>query len=553
VKKKSEKFIQDLILLCGEGKSLANLVQAIASYTQAKSIVEYSESPLYHYQYSSIGKLFSALLDSCEGNPAEFTAKVQLFIKSYDSFVEILRLQLDGTSVFKPHSPTHEGRQRVYRPNQTQSGNKPVEIGYNLSCLNLGFAPKISIPWSMERVSSNQTPVQTGVSQVQRFCQAEPNRLKVVTADSSYGTAEYLGSLHDCANLITITRFKNRTVYEKAAAFPTGGARRVYGNAFALRKPDQSTHYKHPKTGTLVAASTSIFEKKPTESMEYYTQSAQKRLFLVQLTRYEDFLIRSKNGINMKKKPFDLVIVEYWDVQTQTPVFQKPIYLAVCGNRKAEMGLRAVYEQHYFHRYDIEINNRFMKHQLLIDKFQTPIQAHFDLWLVVIQLVEWLLFLASDELSPQPKKWQKAADSTRIESSNRSKTESPTEEPRTDSILSNQDLIPILEPTIQSEPAVPKAVPFLEIQPVEPPPLEKEPPRLSLPKTRKAAQTLFGTFDQTNLKPQPSKKGKGRKLGTRFPPKPTFKPLKKTSKTKSKQKQEGNSDPKLTQKEPNSS
>jgi hypothetical protein len=375
----------------------------------------------------------------------------------------------------------------------------------------------------------------------------------VVTPDSSYGTAEYLGSLHDCADLRTITRFKNRTVYEKAAAFPTGGARRVYGNAFALRKPDQSTHYKHPKTGALVAASTSIFEKKPTESVEYYTQSAQKRLFLVQLTRYEDVLIRSKNGMNMKKKPFDLVIVEYWDVQTQTPVFQKPIYLAVCGSRKAEMGLRSVYEQHYFHRYDIEINNRFMKHQLLIDKFQTPIQAHFDLWLVVIQLVEWLLFLASDELSPQPKKWQKAADSTRIEPRNLPKTESRTAEPCTDSILSNQDIIPILETTIQSEIKYPKAVPFLEIQPVEPPPLEKEPPRLSLPKTRKAAQTLFGTFDQTNLKPQTSQKGKGRKLGTRFPPKQTFKPIKKTSKTKPKQKQKGNSDPKLSKKEPNSS
>ena len=34
------------------GKSLANLVMAIASYTDAKSTVEHSLSPLYNYQYS---------------------------------------------------------------------------------------------------------------------------------------------------------------------------------------------------------------------------------------------------------------------------------------------------------------------------------------------------------------------------------------------------------------------------------------------------------------------------------------------------------------------
>jgi hypothetical protein len=51
-------------------------------------------------------------------------------------------------------------------------------------------------------------------------------------------------------------------------------------------------------------------------------------------------------------------------------------------------------------------NNRFIKHQLLLDKFQTCIQSHFDLWLSFIQLAEWLLFIASDEIQNRPKKWQ---------------------------------------------------------------------------------------------------------------------------------------------------
>jgi hypothetical protein len=368
-----------------------------------------------------------------------------------------------------------------------------------------------------------------------------------VTADSSYGTAEYLCPLHDCLNLVTITRFKNRKVYEKATRAPTGGAPAVYGNAFALRKPNQTTHYKHPKTGALVAAQPSIFDKEPTDRTEYYTQSAQKRVFLIQITRYPDVLIRSKKGQNMKKKPFDLVIVEYWDAQTRTPLFQKPLYLAVCGARKDELLLRDVYSQHYFHRYDIEINNRFMKHQLLIDKFQTPIQAHFDLWLVIIQLAEWLLFLAADELTPQPKKWQKSADSKRMEPI----LEAPEGIKEASASVDAGSIKPTIVTGI-SEPLEMETLPILPVlqsQGSEPNRFEPKPPRLSLPQARKAAQSLFGTFDQTNLLPQTSQKGKGRKFGTRFTPKPTFKPVKKTPKPKKK----GNSAPNLRKKQPNSS
>jgi hypothetical protein len=521
---------------------------AVASDTRAKSIVEYSESPFYHYQYSSIGKLFSSLLESFEGHPAEFAAKVQLFIKEYRPFVEILRFQLDTTPIFKPHSPTHEGRQIVYRPNQTISGNKPIEIGYNLSCLNVGFFPKISIPCSMERVGLESTAVRTGVRQVQSFDQSENTSvLRVVTADSSYGTAEYLCPLHDCPHLVTITRLKNRKVYEKALAAPTGGTPKIYGNAFALRKPNQSVSYKHPKTGELVPAQPSIFEKKATDQTEYTVESRQKKLFLVRITRHRDLLIRSKNGHNMKKKPFDLVIVDYLDAQSLVPLFQKPIYLAVCGNRKGAILLHDVYQQHYFHRYDIEINNRFMKHQLLIDKFQTPIQAHFDLWLLIIQLAEWLLFLAADELTPQPKKWQRSADL---------KNREPIVEGSPPDSNGEKSIGPRIPASLETQSA--PIWSLLESKPIEPVPsdpklFEKKQERLSLPQARKAAQTLFATFDQTNLLPQTSNKGKGRKLGTRFTPKPTFKPVKKTPKTKKKENQEGHLTPKLRQKQENSS
>lgn len=42
-------------------KALANLIMGLASQTNAKSVVDISESPCYHYQYSSISKIITAL------------------------------------------------------------------------------------------------------------------------------------------------------------------------------------------------------------------------------------------------------------------------------------------------------------------------------------------------------------------------------------------------------------------------------------------------------------------------------------------------------------
>ena len=117
--------------------------------------------------------------------------------------------------------------------------------------------------------------------------------------------------------------------------------------------------------------------------------------------------MRSQNGNNMKHKVFDVVVVDYLDTQTLKPIHQKPIYLAVCGKKKNDITLLDAYKEHYGHRYDIEPNNRFMKHQLGLERFQTPIQEHFDLFLPIIQLVEWLLLLASSEVKSSPQKWQK--------------------------------------------------------------------------------------------------------------------------------------------------
>lgn len=474
MKNLSEKYVQALINWFPYGKTLANLVMAVASYTSAKSVIEYSESPVYHYEHSSIGKLFERLLESFDGKPERFALQVQEFTRFYGPAVVVMQTQLDTTPVFKPHSVTHPDRMAVHRPNETIYGNKPVEIGYNLSCLNQGLNLKWSIPVLMERVATRETGVQVGIRQLQTLLQTTDSTVLVVnTADRSYSTPEFMASLHESTPLVNVIRLSNRTVWSQDAQTRTGGAPRIYGMGYSLRKIGQESRRKNPKTKEFATPKPSLFERIPDESTHYFTQTARNRTLLIKIHRYNDMMLRSQKEFNMKNKPFDVVIVEHFDAQTLEPIYQNPLYLAICGIQKNKISLRSAYEDHYLHRYDIEPNNRFMKQQLMLDKFQTSIQAHLDLWIQIIQLVEWLLFVASDECLPQPKKWQKAAESVNSNS-----------------------------------------------------------PRLTIAQTRKAVQNLFLTFNQTPFLPQIANKGKGRTIGMTFQKKATFLPVKKNKKVK---------------------
>ena len=108
----------------------------------------------------------------------------------------------------------------------------------------------------------------------------------------------------------------------------------------------------------------------------------------------------------------------------------------------------------------------------MLEKFQTPDVDHFDNWLLILQLTAWLLYAASDEAHFRPRKWEK-----------------------------------YLPKNKQAQNA----------------------PRLSIAQTRKAAETLFLTFEQDAFKPVKSKKGNGRQKGQAQIPRKRYKVVKKTT------------------------
>jgi hypothetical protein len=472
---------------------------ALASFKEAHSLVEFSLSPLYHYQYSSIHKV-PAHLSELEGKssdwklPGDITRMCMSYYESSPSQDHLL-LQTDTTPVCKPHSPTLKDRSHVAIPNNSVAGNKPLGIGYEVSLVNIADSQDSwSLPLLMKRVGFEETASDCAIKQLQDLLNHPElnlgDQLVVNTLDSKYGNAHYLAPVYQHQNLVNITRLRagmkvyQRYLPEQSAAdcgFKTG-APRVYGEKYYLHFQSQSRTYKHPKSGKPHEVfQRSILELDADDYRELSAQSSGGRELIIKLWRYNDMMIRSKDGNNMKDKPFDLLAIRIYDAHSGELVFDREMFIAISGQRKTQITTKAGYND-YRHRYDIEPYLRFCKQRLLLENYQTSNVAYFDNWLLILQLSSWLLYAASKEAEFIPYKWEK--------------------------------YLPKNKQAANAK-------------------------RLSIAQTRKAAQRLFLTFEPDPFLPKKCKKGKGRQKGQTFTPKERYKVVKKSTKRgKSEPKQE---------------
>lgn len=440
---------------------------ALSSYEKADSLVELSFSALYHYQFSSI---FKSIHHLDEKAVEEILKHCLKYFKSKNRIL----LQTDVTPMIKPFSPTLENRQYVKQSNTVIPGNKPVNIGFPLSCIHLSGEDKWSLPLVRQRVGLEHTESSFAVSQLQALLpeleKALGFELVVNVTDSAYTHAAYLSPLYQHKDLVLISRFRyGSKVYTSNTDQQNKkqGAPKIYDKCFYLRDKTQTVHGIAPKTGQPYSKEQITIHNLAWDEEQILEASTRKgRPLLILLHRWNDLKIRTKKGHNMKDKSFDLISSTVMDAQTGELVFQRELFFGVFGQRKSEISLNQAY-QDYRHRYDIEPSFRFNKQKMFLDKYMCEDVSHLDNFLLVNQLSNWLLYVASDEVNFIPRKWER----------NKSKPSKPSE-------------------------------------------------KLSIAKTRRAAETLFLTFDSEPFFPQPSKKGKGN-IKTR---RPHFKVVKKSKK-----------------------
>lgn len=370
-----------------------DLVDALSSNTNARTVVELTLNPHFRRHYSSLNKAVavSSLTNQQMARLASQSIGERCQRKYY-------LLGTDVTSNPRPHAQTLPDRGYVYQPN-TIKGNKPIAIGHQYSlCAFLSEQGQPErrhwvIPLSVQRVSSQEDKELVGAKQLGDLLTDESlpfgKDLCVEVADSAYSKPAYLHANREHKNLVTIVRARGtRTFYRLPVpdqASAEKGHPTWYGTPFNLQEPET---WQPPDQ---VAETTFVSHKKIP--------------YRVEIQAWHNLLMRGSKGKPMHQHPFTLVHIRFYNHKGEA-LFQKPLWLIVMGNQRMGLSLLDIY-QAYLQRYDLEHFFRFGKQKLLLDKFQTPDDKHEEHWWRLVTLAYLQLWVAKDVTRSLPRPWER--------------------------------------------------------------------------------------------------------------------------------------------------
>lgn len=382
-------------------------MMALASYRDAKSVVGLSKSPVFHHQFSSLSKAVAGLAR----NRHELKRVRKLLREHQLKYFPINAgnyWQTDVVNIFRQHAPCLKGRQYRHKANNVIAGNQPLGIGYGLSFVNLAdFGSSWSLPFDLKRVGSHEDEIEVAAGQIKAICESEEfvSSLQINACDSSYGVAKYISRVNKIGNLVNVIRLRHGNKVFESSFEETGGAPQIYGSQYYLI---EESGWKEYKKGEKVSRKylTSIYEKEADEAAEIEKETRRGKPLRIELRRWRGMKMRTKAGNSMKEVEFEIVGIRVLNKKTGARIFKQDVFVAVVGERRKELKIEEVAEV-FYHRFDLEVGNRFLKQNLFLESYQTPDVQHLDNWLVLAQEAMWLLWAASGEVENVCEKWQK--------------------------------------------------------------------------------------------------------------------------------------------------
>ena len=385
--------------------TLMELVDAICSYTNANSIVEYSLADCFRRTHSNIFKgidefdlgdqTIASLAAPCLPEPQTKTFHL---------------LATDVTPQPRQFARTLADRGMVYQPNAV-AGNKPVTIGHQYSSVVLlpepeeGVTSSWVVPLATQRVATDADKEGVGCEQIHALLR-DPNlpfseQFCVDVADSSYSKVPCIYGKREHINLVSIARLNGtRVLYQPYVAEEdsaqssteeapkSSGRKTVFGKAFALKNP-QTWH-------------------EPDVSLTLVKESAQGKTYRYEIKAWHNMLMRGKNKpyrMPMEKYPFTLVYIQGYDEQGK-PLGKGPMWLIAIGERRHELSVEDIFHA-YTRRSDIEHFFRFSKQKLLLDGSQTPDVAREESWWQLVHIAYLQLWVARHLVECLPRPWER--------------------------------------------------------------------------------------------------------------------------------------------------
>jgi hypothetical protein len=347
-----------------------SLVDAIAASKSGNSVVKMSLSNLFPRHHTSIYHAIDDLFRS-PGRKAEDTEKqmqlkhgqlTEIFAKECPKPIEdrFFLLGTDCTSHPRVFAKKLEDRTMVHAPNKVAGA--PVTIGHQYSivaCLPAkaaGVASTWVHPLSVERVKSSEIGTTVGLKQLSNIVQGDhfKGHLCVHVADAAYSAASYIKGAEQLEDVVQILRLRgnrvlNKTLPERQEVAKKGRPTR-YGEELRLKDPTPAN-----------------------EMVVIHGKCRHERSLEWKIERWKNVLVRGEEQC----AAIDVVRVQVSNEEGL--VYAKPLWLAIVGKRRKELSLEQIYEA-YAQRYDLEHFFRFSKHNLLMDRFQTPEVKHEEKW-----------------------------------------------------------------------------------------------------------------------------------------------------------------------------
>ena len=121
--------------------------------------------------------------------------------------------------------------------------------------------------------------------------------------------------------------------------------------------------------------------------------------------------MRTKKGYRMKEVEFDVVGIRVLKKETGERVFNQDVFVAIVGEERERMSLEECAEE-FYHRFDLEVTNRFMKQNLFLQAYETAEVQHLDNWLLIVQEAMWRRsgWTGSTEVENVCPKWQRYSE-----------------------------------------------------------------------------------------------------------------------------------------------
>jgi len=377
--------------------SAMELLDALCSTPNARSVVELSLSPHFKHQYPSI---YKAIIDA-GWEDIDLPKLIGQNLTPPEEHGYWL-FGVDGTPQKRQFAYTLSDRGYVYYPNPVGS-NKPITIGHEYSTVALlpELGPKMAkswvVPLSTQRTSTEDDKELVGAGQINSLLENPEmpwyGKFVVSVGDSKYSKPAYLHAVHkDHPELVTVSKIRsNRTLYHHLGTPKEKPAHRspFKGKVFKLSDPDTHT----PPDKTLVLE----------------IKDEKKKKCEVHIEVWENMVMSGKNKperIPMEKYPFRLVRITCFD-EDGNEIYSNPWWLIVVGERREELSLEDIYET-YSSRTRLEHFFRFSKQKLLLDSFQTPETKREEIWCHIVHLAYLMLWMAQPLSQHLPRPWERS-------------------------------------------------------------------------------------------------------------------------------------------------